>query len=277
MQQHRPGGVVKTRLPELDKAIGAIEQYRADGTLTISTAIKGGQLSAYKREYGKFPVGAQLMMWIMELSNTFAVGNSTLTEVEVSRIADELMRDYWHMKLPEFALFVDKAKRGDYGKVYNRLDGPTIHEWMKAYQEERAYEIEQANYAKKDQKEFGPQLPIWKQTENITKVLTIFKTVQEEQAREKLKAQAQREREIDQEAADEKMRWFLIDHLWKRYRTAIEPLLEVCNYRLDRFKRETTAAEMLNSRRMQTVMRMAYPAAKNIISVRTAIDKFLKP
>lgn len=49
--------------------------------------------------------------------------------------------------IEDVALCVFRAKSGQYGEVYNRLDGPTILRWFNAYEMERVKQIMERNYS----------------------------------------------------------------------------------------------------------------------------------
>jgi hypothetical protein len=62
-----------------------------------------------------------------------------------------MMQDYAVLKPDDFILFFDRAKKGWYGKAYDRMDGSIILEWLELYMQQRNEEIEQIriNEAKK--------------------------------------------------------------------------------------------------------------------------------
>lgn len=59
---------------------------------------------------------------------------------QVLEIAKTLVEKYSDYTLEVFAYFFKDAKQGKYGKVFNRLDGPMIYEWITEF--DKNYEAE---------------------------------------------------------------------------------------------------------------------------------------
>lgn len=69
----------------------------------------------------------------------------------ISLVQDE----YWMLKPEDFKLCFNNAKKGVYGKVYDRLDGQVIFEWLDKYLKDRmdaseSRSIRNADLYKKD-------------------------------------------------------------------------------------------------------------------------------
>lgn len=68
-----------------------------------------------------------------------------LTDGQIELLAADLPSRYWHWRIEEFVYVCREAVAGKWGKVFDRLDPPTVHEWCAAYAaEEQAYAISQA-------------------------------------------------------------------------------------------------------------------------------------
>lgn len=61
---------------------------------------------------------------------------------QVRQTADMILEDYSHFKPEDFKLCFSRAKKGHYGKLYDRLDGQIIMGWLMDYDNERDGEIE---------------------------------------------------------------------------------------------------------------------------------------
>ena len=59
------------------------------------------------------------------------------SEEQLQELVDLIMSGYPDIKLSDVKLIFKKAKLGEYGEIYNRLDGPTILRWFKKYYEIR--------------------------------------------------------------------------------------------------------------------------------------------
>ena len=60
-----------------------------------------------------------------------------LTNTQIMTLSQELPVRYWHWHIDEFAYVFKEAIAGTWGKVYDRLDPPTVFEWCAAYDAER--------------------------------------------------------------------------------------------------------------------------------------------
>ena len=85
---------------------------------------------------------------------------------QIVTTAELILNDYWALKPEDLKLCFDNAKKGKYGKIYDRIDGQIIFEWLELYLEERAQAIEtlRRNESQQHKKDSGipiiPMLPI---------------------------------------------------------------------------------------------------------------------
>lgn len=90
---------------------------------------------------GKFIVKALLVYLITDVALFFEVGKNMGGE-QVRQTADLILEDYSHFKPEDFKLCFNRAKKGHYGKLYDRLDGQIVMGWLMDYDKERDSEIE---------------------------------------------------------------------------------------------------------------------------------------
>lgn len=92
------------------------------------------------------PESAKLILeaLISEVVLFFNVGK-TMSEHQIKATADLMLSDMQakNMKPEDYRVMFDNAKRGMYGKQYDRLDGQVIFEWINTYWDERSSLIEQ--------------------------------------------------------------------------------------------------------------------------------------
>lgn len=74
--------------------------------------------------------------------DTLNVGKS-MDGRQVLETAKMILEDYSVLKPDDFVLFFNKAKRGYYGKAYDRMDAHVIFEWLEQYMYDRTSEFEQ--------------------------------------------------------------------------------------------------------------------------------------
>ena len=116
---------------------------------TYSEAINADSkpLAALRVEYGSDAVISGLIRIIGENIRFFALGKS-MTDLQVVETAKLIAGEYYYFKLEDFKFFFTKFKRGEYGNLYDRLDGQVIMIALSKYREERIAEAERLNYEK---------------------------------------------------------------------------------------------------------------------------------
>lgn len=57
--------------------------------------------------------------------------------VQVAGAADLIIDEFYFLKPDDFKLCFNRAKKGYYGKVYDRIDGQVIFEWLNQYTNDR--------------------------------------------------------------------------------------------------------------------------------------------
>lgn len=62
-------------------------------------------------------------------------------ENQLASTVDLLIEDFYYLKVEDLKLCFQNAKKGKYGKVYDRIDGNIIYGWVEQYSKDR---IEQA-------------------------------------------------------------------------------------------------------------------------------------
>lgn len=71
----------------------------------------------------------------------FSIGKG-MSAMQVIETAKMILEDYSILKPDDFVLFFNRAKKSHYGKVYDRMDGALIFEWLELFMNERCQEIE---------------------------------------------------------------------------------------------------------------------------------------
>ena len=70
------------------------------------------------------------------LNQTVNVSNP-LTVLQIKEISIEILSTFYYLSIVEISFVLRKAKRGDYGKMYNSLNMPDILLWFSSYSEDR--------------------------------------------------------------------------------------------------------------------------------------------
>ncbi len=122
-----------------------IELFKVQSVITLELAVQGSQLSTIKKQDE-----AQMLIAVKNLVLSVAESlnlTQTINETQTLEIVFLIAEKYWSLKLEELVLIFKKAKMGDYGKTFNRLDVQIVFEWIEAYlrSEERAIHFEKKN------------------------------------------------------------------------------------------------------------------------------------
>ena len=73
---------------------------------------------------------------IIDVVMFFNVGK-IMNDNQAAQTADLIIEEYYFLKPDDFKLCFNRAKKGLYGKVYDRIDGAVILEWLGRYEKER--------------------------------------------------------------------------------------------------------------------------------------------
>lgn len=68
-----------------------------------------------------------------------------MSAVQVAQTADLVIEEFYYLKPDDLKLCFTKAKKGAYGKLYDRIDGQIILEWLRQYDQERCVQAEMAS------------------------------------------------------------------------------------------------------------------------------------
>ncbi|BDD11756.1 hypothetical protein FUAX_41880 (plasmid) [Fulvitalea axinellae] len=102
-------------------------------SLTPTLALKRQHLSRYERKDAR----KALTFMLMRTANYFNLGK-TMNAGQVFEVCDLILEEYPHESLEDFALCFRYARKGRYGKLYDRLDGGVIFGWVHEYMEEKS-------------------------------------------------------------------------------------------------------------------------------------------
>lgn len=93
-------------------------------------------------------VKAVLSILISDTADFLNVGK-TMRADQIMQTIDLILEDYVVYKIDFFIACFNKAKKGHYGKQYDRLDGQIIFEWLTQYEYEYQAEIERNRVTEK--------------------------------------------------------------------------------------------------------------------------------
>ena len=88
---------------------------------------------------------AYLNKWIIDTLGFFNIGKS-MDEHQVMETSFLIWQTYPAMGIQEIYFVFNQAKKGKYGKIYDRIDGSIIFEWFNSFWEERLNAAEGLSY-----------------------------------------------------------------------------------------------------------------------------------
>lgn len=88
------------------------------------------------KEFGENHMRSFMVKILNDLLDFFSVGK-TMGAVQVAQTADLIIEEYYFLKPDDFKLCFSRAKKGIYGKVYDRIDGQVIFDWLNTYEKGR--------------------------------------------------------------------------------------------------------------------------------------------
>jgi hypothetical protein len=103
-------------------------------------------LSRFRKETGDETTTSLLILILNDVIDFFNV-NNTMNGNQILTTAEMILDDYGYLKIDDFKLCFNRAKRGLFGPVY-RIDGNVILSWIETYINDRINTISEINYAK---------------------------------------------------------------------------------------------------------------------------------
>jgi hypothetical protein len=125
----------------------SVTMDRAVKGLAINQMVKSGQIKSTE-------VVTVLTGLIISTARYFNLGMN-ISEDQAIETAFLLMEKYGYESIQDFVMMFRKAKMGEYGKTFNRIDGQVIFEWMGMYMEEKAAYRERLHRKKKNSSILG--------------------------------------------------------------------------------------------------------------------------
>ena len=126
--------------------------------LTIEKAITGSLLKNLQKEISEVGLMTIISTLVLKTANFFNVGKN-ITEDQAINTAVLILEKYPYETLEDFVMVFKMAKKGELGKVYDRIDPQVIFEWCNQYFEKKAEirEIEHQKFKQKEAKQIENQ------------------------------------------------------------------------------------------------------------------------
>jgi len=105
--------------------------------VSIQTSLVAPTLKTLEKKYGLDDLASLISMLILQTASYLNLSNN-INEDQSLETAFLLLEKYPHETIDDFIVMFKNAKKGEYGEIYNRLDGQLIFKWMEKYLEEKA-------------------------------------------------------------------------------------------------------------------------------------------
>jgi len=118
-------------------------------------------LATLKKYREDIVLNSLLHKLIYDVADFFNVGKG-LTDMQIEQVCILIFEDYYYLTVADLKCCFNKAKKGEYGKLYDRLDGAIIMEWIRTYLEERmeiSAEISKKKHLEKMEYSIGTPMP----------------------------------------------------------------------------------------------------------------------
>lgn len=116
------------------------EAREACGRLTTAVSCANSGLSALsglRKVHGEQKVMACLALWINDLQSFLNI-SAKMNAPQIMETCAMIMDDFYFLNLADVRLVMSRAKKGEYGQLYGRIDGQIIYQWFAEYFEERS-------------------------------------------------------------------------------------------------------------------------------------------
>ena len=117
--------------------VSMLMNYRHVNSIVKALKEDKNGIAVYIKEFGFDTVQAIIELHLLALNQSVNVGKP-LTEFQIKEISIEIISEFYYLSIVEISLIFRKAKRGDYGKLYNTLNIVDILTWFTTYCEERS-------------------------------------------------------------------------------------------------------------------------------------------
>ena len=161
MKKKNEGTEVKNSTPEdlnppclwlldaLDKGEAGVQvikqnlpRFTSGGMVNVDKVLdEGTAIAVLKAHQGPEFVAAIIVIFLSDLVNTFNVSRP-MTPEQIGDLAAEMTGELWWVRLEELLAFFYCVKRGKYGRIYERLDAPTIWACWSEYIDHRMEVVE---------------------------------------------------------------------------------------------------------------------------------------
>lgn len=101
-------------------------------------------LIAIKKELGPVVAAGLIVEELIRLQDFFVL-TVKMNPAQIQETAEIILERFYFLRMDEIKLCFKNAKAGDYGELYNRLDGAVVMGWLNKYDDQRTAVVVKAN------------------------------------------------------------------------------------------------------------------------------------
>jgi response regulator RpfG family c-di-GMP phosphodiesterase len=129
-----------------EKYLPEIKQKIAEKEATLAIIVKVATISEMVK-YNEHDLLMDIEMLVMDITDYFTTSES-MPVARVQELGLLIAHEYKDLTLEDITLCFRQAKTGQMGKVYNRVDGGVIIDWLNQYRSQKREKLAAFNQAK---------------------------------------------------------------------------------------------------------------------------------
>ena len=131
---------------------------------------------------------------IKSFASSFNLTNN-FRDDQIQEFVNDIFEFYQHLTIRDVKFFLHKVKAGNFGQIYNRLDGPLLFGYLKVYSDLRVGEAERFEENLRKAKDI---VTTYEPNSMYSRISDLFKTTQKQIAENKPREKSQAEINLEQ-------------------------------------------------------------------------------
>lgn len=117
--------------------INCMEKFSKVTTPLLALKTESVTIASLRKRYSADWIRAYIAGWIINM-NEFLNVNRPMNENQIEETAWLIAQKFYYLNVSDITLLFNRAKMGEYGPLYESLDGSKILAWFDKYAAERA-------------------------------------------------------------------------------------------------------------------------------------------
>ena len=149
-------------MTEIAKFQNSLEAYTIRNSLRLFNKVRSPieafkteckSLAIIKKDEGEEKAIDLIIVWLISL-NEFVNFSRKMGESQIEEVAIYILQDYYYFKMSDIYLIITMIKKGEFGQLYESLDGVKILGFFEKYAKDRANLIFQENLIEHDKTKY---------------------------------------------------------------------------------------------------------------------------